>query len=114
MLAALIGLVVVTFIGWYVSIMKKFMNFVKGKYEFTNLQLVSLLISNFIVVIVGVLLVGVIIGSIIEESKPSHTMSGASLMVIIPLILGIIISLLGDYLIYKFYTRKLKDKERKI
>ena len=112
MLGALLGLLVITFIGWFISIFKKFNNFIKEGSDFTTTQLVCLLISNFLVVCCGVMLIGTIIGSIIEEVNRTHTAQSASLIVIIPLIVGIILSSYGDYCIYKTYSKQQKKRNK--
>lgn len=109
MLGALLGLLVITFIGWFISIFKKFNRFIKEGSDFTTTQLVCLLISNFVIVSCGVMVIGTIIGSIIEEVNRIHTEQSASLIVVIPLVVGIILSSYGDYRIYGTY---LKQKEK--
>lgn len=108
MLEALLGLLVITFIGWFISIFKKFNRFIKEGSDFTTTQLVCLLISNFVIVSGGVMVIGTIIGSIIEEVNSIHTEQSASLIVIIPLIAGIILSSYGDYCIYETYLKQQK------
>lgn len=112
MLGALLGFLVITFIGWFISIFKKFNRFIKEGSDFTTTQLVCLLISNFVIVSCGVMVIGTIIGSIIEEVNRIHTEQSASLIVIIPLIAGIILSSYGDYCIYETYLKQRKKTNK--
>lgn len=104
MLVALFAFLVIAFIGWYASLMKRFRSFVKRKGTYTKKQLWCLLISNFVIVLGVVMIFVVNIGSIYREVNNVHTSPDA--MVTMSVIVGIIVAFLGDYFIYKHYHKR--------
>ena len=114
MLAALLSFLVIAFIGWYASLMKRFRSFVKRKGIYTQKQLWCLLISNFVIVLGTVMIIVITIGSIYREVNNIHTSPDA--MVTMSVIVGIIVAFLGDYFINKQYHKQVDEvnKESKL